>query len=177
MEPRGVLVAGEVAEGQLSLTTREVMAAGRRLADVLNEELAVALLGSGLEGPAREAFSFGADKVYAVANPLLEEFQAALHLAALEKLCREVAPNILLMGRTLIGRDLAPRLAFRLGVGLAQDCLEVWIDPQTKRLLANRPVYGGNAMATVSCVDTPQVAAIRPKVYEPPEARLQETDG
>ena len=98
MEPRGVLVAGETAEGRLSLTTREVMAAGRRLADVLNEELAVALLGSGLEGPAREAFSFGADKVYAVANPLLEEFQAALHLAALEKLCREVAPNILLMG-------------------------------------------------------------------------------
>ena len=46
----------------------------------------------------------------------------------------------------------------------------MWIDPQTKRLLANRPVYGGNAMATVSCVDTPQVAAIRPKVYEPPEA-------
>ena len=170
MEPRGVLIIGEVAEGQLSLTTKEVMAAGRRLADVLNEELAVGLLGSGLEGPAREAFSYGADKVYAVTNPLLEEFQASLHLAALEKLCREAAPNILLMGRTLVGRDLAPRLAFRLGVGLAQDCLEVWIDPQTKRLLANRPVYGGNAMATVSCVDTPQVAAIRPKAYGPPEA-------
>ena len=53
--------------------------------------------------------------------------------------------------------------------GLAQDCLDVRIDPEAKRLLADRPVYGGNAMATVACIDDPQMAAIRPKVYEPLE--------
>ena len=76
---------------------------------------------------------------------------------------------MVLLGRTLIGRELAPRLAFRLNVGLAQDCLEVRIDPESKRLLANRPVYGGSCIATVTCSGTPQMAAIRPKVYEPLE--------
>jgi len=61
-------------------------------------------------------------------------------------------------------------LAFRLGVGLAQDCLEVSVDPSARRLLANRPVYGGNAIAVISCDFTPQIAAVRPKVYEPLEA-------
>ena len=167
---KGVLVVGEIVEGELSPTSKEVLAAGRRLADELGQELAIGLLGWGLEGPAGEAFRFGADKVYAVENALLEGFQVDIHLAAWERLCREVSPNVLLLGRTLTGREVAPRLAFRLGVGLAQDCLEVKIDPETERLLANRPVYGGNAVATVACIDTPQIAAIRPKAYGTLEA-------
>ena len=169
MESRGVLVVGEISEGRLSLTSKEMLAAGRRLAADLGEELAIGLLGVELEGPAREAFSFGADKVYAVSSPLLESYQPDLYLAALDRLCRDVIPSVLLIGRTVAGREVAPRLAFRLGVGLAQDCLDVRIDPEAKRLLADRPVYGGNAMATVACIDDPQMAAIRPKVYEPLE--------
>ena len=170
MQPTGVLVVGEFGDDGLSLTSRELLAAGRQLADSLGQELAIGLLGTELEGPAREAGIFGADKVYAIIDPLLESFQIDLHLAALDKLCRDVAPNVVLLGRTIIGRDVGPRLASRLGTGLAQDCLAVWIDPETGRLFANRPVYGGNAMATVSCLDTPQMAAIRPKAYEPLEA-------
>ena len=170
MAANGVLIVGEITEGRLSPTSKEVLAAGRALADGLGQELAIGLLGWGLEGVAGEAFSFGADKVYAVENPLLEEFQVDLHLAALDKLCREVSPNVLLLGRTIAGREVAPRLAFRLGVGLAQDCLELRIDPETGRLLANRPVYGGNAMAIVACIDTPQIAAIRPKTCDPLDA-------
>ena len=170
MAANGVLIVGEITEGRLSPTSKEVLAAGRALADGLGQELAIGLLGWGLEGVAGEAFSFGADKVYAVENPLLEGFQVDFHLAALDKLCREVAPNVLLLGRTLAGREVAPRLAFRIGVGLAQDCLEVRIDPETGRLLAHRPVYGGNAMAIVACIDTPQIAAIRPKAYDPLDA-------
>ena len=170
MAANGVLIVGEITEGRLSPTSKEVLAAGRALADGLGQELAIGLLGWGLEGVAGEAFSFGADKVYAVENPLLEEFQVDFHLAALDKLCREVSPNVLLLGRTIAGREVAPRLAFRLGVGLAQDCLELRIDPETGRLLANRPVYGGNAMAIVACIDTPQIAAIRPKTCDPLDA-------
>jgi electron transfer flavoprotein alpha subunit len=166
----GVLVIAETVEGRLSPTTKEVLAAGRRVAGSLGQELAAALLGDGLEAATREAFSSGADKVYTVSNPLLEEVQVDLHVRALDALCRNVSPNVILLDRTLAGRDIAPRLAFRLGVGLAQDCLEVWIDAESKRLWANRPVYGGNAIATVACIDTPQVAAIRPRAYEPLEA-------
>ena len=169
MEATGVLVVGEISEGRLGLTSKEVLAVGRRLADGLGQELATGLLGTDLESAASEAFSFGADRVYSVSSPLLAEYQPDLHLAALERLCRDVSPNILLLGRTGIGREIGPRLAFRLAVGLAQDCLEVKLDPETGRMLASRPVYGGNAMATVGCPDNPQMATIRPKAYEPLE--------
>ncbi len=165
----GVLVVAQTAGEDLSSTGQELLEAGRRVADDLGEELAVGLLGQSVERAAQQAIQGGADRVYAVTNPLLADYQADLYLAAIETLCRETAPNIILIGRTEEGRELAPRLAFRLGVGLAQDCLEVSVDPDSKRLLANRPVYGGNAVAVVSCEYTPQIAAVRPKVYEPRE--------
>ena len=168
-EGTGVLIIGEAPGGELSLTTQEVLAAGRQVADGLGQELAVALFGDTLEGPARQAVAHGADKVYAVTHPSLAAFQVELYLSAMETLCREVNPGIILMGRTNEGREVAPRLAFRLGVGLAQDCLEVSVDAATGKLLANRPVYGGNAVAVLSCNYTPQMAAVRPKVYEPLE--------
>ena len=166
-ETTGVLVLGDTAGGELSPTSRELLASGRKVADDLAEELSIGLLGDTLDLPSQQAISHGADKVYAVTHPLLAEYQVDLHLAALQALCDEVTPRIILMGRTLEGRELAPRLAFRLGVGLAQDCLEISVDVAAKKLLANRPVYGGNAVAVVSCEYTPQMAAIRPKAYEP----------
>ena len=165
----GVLVLGETPGGELSAASRELLAAGRRLADALGEELSIGLLGGTVSAASQQAISQGADRVYAVNHPLLGDYQVDLHLAALDALCREVAPRIVLIARTNEGREVAPRLAFRLGVGLAQDCLEVSVDPESKQLLANRPVYGGNAIAVVSCNHTPQVAAIRPKAYEPLE--------
>ena len=169
-EAKGVLVLGELAGGELASVSQELLAAGRKISDDLGEELIIALVGSTVEGASQQAISYGADRVYAVTHPLLEQYQVDLHLAAIESLCQETSPNILLIARTEDGRELAPRLAFRLGVGLAQDCLEVSVDPSARRLLANRPVYGGNAVAVISCDYTPQIAAVRPKVYEPLEA-------
>ena len=168
-EAVGALVIGQTGDGGLDSTAGELLAAGRGVADALGEELSIALLGDTLDLPARMAIALGADRVYAVNHPLLGEYQPDLYLAALEALCREVSPRVVLMARTAEGRELAPRLAFRLGVGLAQDCLEVSVDGATGSLLANRPVYGGNAVAVVSCERTPQLAAIRPKAYEPAE--------
>ena len=168
-EATGVLVLGETAGRELALNSQEMLAAARKLADDLGEELAIGLLGASVEDAAQEAIRYGADRVYAVTHPLLEQYQVDLYLSAIEALCQEISPNIVLIARTEEGRELAPRLAFRLGVGLAQDCLEVSVDTSARRLLANRPVYGGNAVAVVSCNYTPQIAAVRPKVYEPLE--------
>ncbi len=165
----GVLVLEGLTRDELSLTAKEILAAGRSVADALGEELSIGLLGNSPEAAAQEAITHGADKVYLVTNPALGAYQVDLCLAAMESLCREADPNVVLIGRTNEGRELAPRLAFRLGVGLAQDCLEISVDPSNKKLLANRPVYGGNAVAVVSCNYSPQVAAVRPKVYEPLE--------
>jgi electron transfer flavoprotein alpha subunit len=170
-DAEAVLVLGECLQGQLTPIAGEILAAGRQLADDLGLELACGLVGDGLEGAARTGVTLGADRAYVVDNPLLAEFQPELFLEALTKLCQSLNPRVLLMARTPLGRDLAPRLATRLGVPLVQDCLEVKIDPSTKQLLATRPVYGGNAMATVLCRRNPQFATVRPKVYRPQPAQ------
>jgi electron transfer flavoprotein alpha subunit len=165
----GVLVISECSAGQLPSVAGEIIAAGRQLADDLGEMLGCGLLGQGLEGAAHEAISHGAARVYVVDDPLLADVRPEFYLEALGPVCRAVQPRVLLMPRTPLGRDVAPRLAARLGTALAPDCLQVKIDPATKQLLATRPVYGGNAMATVLCSETPQFATVRPKVYRPLE--------
>ena len=165
----GVLVFGQTSDGALDSSAAELLAAGRTVASSLGEELSIALLGDSVDAPVQQAIAHGADRAFAVTSPLLAEYHADLFLAALDSLCRDVNPRVVLVSRTAEGRELAPRLAFRLGVGLAQDCLEVSVDEANKTLLANRPVYGGNAVAVVSCEHNPQIAAIRPKAYEPLE--------
>ena len=166
----GVLVVGEIADGKVASVTNELLHAGRNLDDTLKEGVAAVLLGSGLGEAAQEVIAHGADKVYLVEDPLLEEYQIEAYLAALEKVCKETSPSVVLVGKTLVGQDIGPRLSFRLGVALAQDCLEVRIDPDTGGMVANRPVYGGNAIATITLSqDRPHVAVIRAKTYEPLE--------
>jgi electron transfer flavoprotein alpha subunit len=162
-----VLVLGECTEGQLTSSTGELIAAARQLTEELGTTVACGLLGHGLESAAQAALAQGAARVYIIDEPLLASYQVELYLEAMTGLCRTVAPAVLLMARTQVGRDLAPRLAARLGVSLAQDCLEVRIDAATRQLLATRPVYGGNAMARVLCSQTPQFATLRPKTYTP----------
>ena len=163
----GILVFDAAGDGQLSSTGQELLAAGRALADTLGQELSIGLVGGDAGDGPQQAIAYGADRAYAVTNPALGEYHPDRYLAAMEALAAEAAPGIILIARNNEGRELAPRLAFRLGVGLAQDCLEVSADAATGRLLANRPVYGGSAVAVVSCTQTPQIAAIRPKTYEP----------
>ena len=164
----GIMVLGELDRGKLQGVTSELVACGRQLTEALGEEVAVALLGGDLDGASEEAISHGADRVYLVRDPLLADPHIDAHLAAFEQLCRQTDPTVVLVGKTSMGRDVAPRLAFRLDVGISQDCLEVGVDPQTKRVVTVRPVYGGSAMARITFPDTnPQIVLVRGKVYEP----------
>ena len=165
-EQQTILVVGEIQDGKLSATTAELLAAGRGLAPQAETNLAVALWGGDLGDTAQQAIQAGADRVYTVADGLLSTPQIDLVLAAMTAVCQTVSPDIVLLGRTDLGRELAPRLACRLGVSLLQDCMQVELDTDTGRLTATRPVYGGSVLARVRCTGTPQVAAIRPKAYE-----------
>jgi electron transfer flavoprotein alpha subunit len=166
-EGPGVLVIGETQQGHLSATTAEALAAGRGIAAQLGTQVAVGLVGETLGTAALEALQAGGDAVYTVEHTLLSEPQIELYLAAVVAVCRTVAPEVILLGRTTLGRDLAPRLACRLGVGLLQDCLRVEMDLASGRLTATRPVYGGNVLARMRSTATPQMAALRPKAYMP----------
>ena len=160
---KGVLVCGDIVEGKLAAITTELLGCGRKLADNLGEELSAVLLGSGIKGFASEAIAFGADKVYVVDDPLLKEYQTDSYVAVMEKVVKQVTPRVLLLGQTSVGRDLAPRLAFRLNTALSMDCVELDIEPQTKQLLQTRPVYGGNARAIFTTEGQPQMATVRAK--------------
>lgn len=168
-ENKGVLILGEVAEGKLTAINLELLGCGRKLAGDLGEELSVALLGSGVGGLAGEAIAFGADRVYVVDNALLTEYQPEAYIATVEKIIKQITPRVLLLGQSAVGRDLAPRLAFRLGAGLSMDCVELAIDPKTRSLTQTRPVYGGNARAIFTTVGYPQIATIRAKAFSPLE--------
>ncbi len=167
----GILVFGELNQDALASVTGELIAVARSLAAETGDDVAVALQSSSIGDAAQEAISLGADAVYRVESPMLGEPQIDAHLAAFEQVCVHVQPHVVLVGRTPMGRDVGPRLAFRLGAAVAQDCLEVAIDPDTGRVSATRPVYGGNAMARVSFAgDGAQVVVVRPKTFEPLEA-------
>ena len=166
----GVLVIGELNGDALQSITGELLAAGRGIADVTGEKVGVALLDGG-DAAGQEAISLGADNAYLIQDEVLAEMQLDAQVAALEKVCAEVQPSVVLIGRTLAGRDVGPRLAFRLGVGLAQDCLQVEADANSGRVVAVRPVYGGNALAKVTFPDAnPQMVVMRAKAYEPLDA-------
>jgi len=168
-EYKGVIVYGELIEGKLPSITTELLGGGRSLANELNEDLSCVLPSDAVGDGPKEAIAFGADRVYTVEDPSLKEYQGDAHIQVAEKLARETSPRIILMGQTSIGRDLAPRLAFRLKTGLSTDCIDLSIDPETKLVQQTKPVYGGNAQAIFTCDIMPQIVTIRAKAMSPIE--------
>jgi len=168
-EYKGVMVYCEVTEGKLAAIATEELGCGRKLADDLGQELCAVLVGSDVSSFAQEAIAFGADKVYVVDDPLLKDYQTDSHVTVMEKVVKQVMPQVLLLGQTTIGRDLAPRLAFRLETTATLDCIELAIDPESKRLLQTKPVYGGNAQAIFTGESYPQIATVRVKAMSPLE--------
>ena len=166
----GVLVLGELSGDALQSITGELLAAARGIGDATGEEVGVALL-NGSDAAGQAAVALGADKAYLVQDDVLADMQLDAQVAALASVCAETEPSVVLIGRTLAGRDVGPRLAFRMGVGLAQDCLQVSAEGDGGRVSAVRPVYGGNALAKVTFPDAnPQMVVLRAKAYEPLEA-------
>jgi len=164
---KGILVVGEVAEGKLLPITAEILGAGRRLADELKEQVTCILIGEKIGDAGKAAVAAGADKVLVADNAQLKAYENGIYMQVMEKAVAEVAPRIILMGQTANGRDLAPRLAFKLGVSAVMDCLELAIDPATKSLHCTRPVYGGNAKAIFTTEGLPQIATVRVKASSP----------
>ena len=166
----GVLVCGEIAEGKLAQITIELLGIGRKLADDLGEELRVLLLGSTIGDIGKEAIAYGADIVYVAEDSLLEHYNSDAYTQVATDLCKRVPPSVVLFGHTDIGCDLAPRLNGRLGGGLAMESMALSIDPATKLLVTTRPVFGGNAHATMlSKAARPQMATVRLKTVPPAE--------
>ena len=160
---QGVMIFAEITDGKLAPINKELLGIGHKLANDLSEELSVLVAGSGVANIAAEAVSFGADKVYIADAPLLQDYRTDSYVAVIEKIVKQTNPRILLLGQTIIGRDLAPRAACRLGTAVTLDCIALEIDAPTKQLLQTKPVYGGNACAVYIMETYPQMATVRAK--------------
>ena len=162
----GVWVFAEQREGKLQKVSLELLGEGRRQADKLGVKLTALLLGSDIDGLAKTLAEHGADEVLVADDKLLEHYTTDAYTKVICDLVNERKPGILFVGATFIGRDLGPRIAARLNTGLTADCTSIDVEVETGNLLATRPAFGGNLMATIACPEhRPQMATVRPGVF------------
>jgi electron transfer flavoprotein alpha subunit len=166
--PNNVLVVAEHRDDDLKKVTFEMLGEGIRIAEKLGGTVEATLIGSTVVGMADTLAHYGAARVYLADDPSLEEYSSEGYTTVLAKVIQKAEPAVVLLGATVQGKDLAPRVAARLGLGLASDCtaFEVAADG---RLVITRPIYGGRALTTVTEKTTPQMATVRPNVMAPLE--------
>ena len=170
---RRVLVLVEKDEKGIASITFELIGIGRKIANELNINLCVALLGHEISDVTKEIALF-ADEVYSLDHPLLQNFKPELYVCALEQLCKYVNPDIVLMGTTIENLDLAPRLAYRMGVEVITDCIDLAIELGTGYLLCTKPVYGAKVISTFRLERKPYMATLRPKAADPIKSSLDQ---
>ena len=162
---KGVWVFVEQVNGKAHDVAWELLAKGKTLATDLNVELAAFILGETISHLADEAFGYGADKVFIIDHPTLKFYRTDPYVLATVNLVNKYKPEIILMGATGLGRDLAGAVATKLRTGLTADCTGLTIDKDKRLLEQTRPAFGGNIMATILTeTKRPQMASVRPHV-------------
>jgi electron transfer flavoprotein alpha subunit len=169
-----VLIVAEHKDGDLKKVTFEMLGEGSRIVEKLGGAVEAALLGSEIGGTTDALAHYGADRVYLADDPSLERYSSEGYSAVLARLIQQAKPAVVLLGATSQGKDLAPRVAARLGMGLASDCTAFQVAADG-RLVITRPVYAGRAIATVMEKTTPQMATVRPNVMVPLEPETSRT--
>jgi electron transfer flavoprotein alpha subunit len=199
-EYKNIWVYAEQRKGKIMNVALELIGEGRRLSREISDEAKVCALivGNNVEHLAKECFEYGADSVYMIEDPLLENYTTDGYTKVIVDAVKEHKPEIVIYGATHIGRDLAPRVAARLNTGLTADCTRLDIkvssymdyaiknttldvstlDPNSddKGLKQTRPAFGGNLMATIICPKTrPQMSTVRPGVMQKRERQAGAT--
>jgi len=164
----------EQRNGHAADVSYELLSKGRKLADSMNGTLKAVIIGSNVKHLATQVFGYGTDEALLIDNPALKDYLTVPYARVLDKMIKEYTPRIVLFGATIIGRDLAPRVASSTKSGLTADCTDLQISDVTylkqnyeKLLLQIRPAFGGNIIATIITPDNPtQMATVREGVME-----------
>jgi electron transfer flavoprotein alpha subunit len=169
----------ELERGDVHPVSWELLGEGRKLADKLGVELGAVVLGGpgdATKEAAAEAFRYGADLAYLVEHPVLADYRNESYARAMTQLVNTHKPEILLLGATTLGRDLAGSVATTLLTGLTADCTELAVDADGS-LAATRPTFGGSLLCTIYTLNyRPQMATVRPRVMPMP-ARIADRVG
>jgi electron transfer flavoprotein alpha subunit len=164
---RGVWVFIEEQDGLIAPVSLELLGAGRRLADKRKTGLAGVMIGDGIRALADTVYEYGADTVYIYDAPIFKHYRTETYMKALLACTEKYKPEIILYGATSTGKDLASAVATDLPTGLTADTTILDVEEDTGLLLASRPAFGGNIMATILCKKyRPQMATVRPKVMK-----------
>ena len=175
-EYKDIFVFVEQENGNIAEVSYELISEARKLvASIPSFEYKVVgvLLGKDVKDKAQDVIVHGADKVIVVDDDLLKDYSTQFYADALTQVIQEYKPDSFLTGATPLGRDLAPRVAARINVGLTADATKIVVDTEyaaetgESLLDVTRPTFGGNLFGTIVCKNTrPQMATIRPKVFE-----------
>lgn len=176
-EYKGVWVFVEQVDKKVQKVSLELLGEGKRIADKLNTNLTAVVLGSGVKDEAKLLVAYGADDVIVVEDERLKTYTTEPYAKVLSNLINDKKPEIVLVGATALGRDLAPRVSARVHTGLTADCTTLEVEEVNAEgvdaefvqanLMMTRPAFGGNIMATIVCPDhRPQMATVRPGVMK-----------
>ncbi|MBL7212785.1 MAG: electron transfer flavoprotein subunit alpha/FixB family protein [Desulfobacteraceae bacterium] len=172
----GIWVFAEQRNAELHEVTLELLGKARGLAGQNQGKVTAIILGQGIKPLAQTLLNYGADSVLVADNPVLDPYRLIPYSLVFEKLIKEYHPEILLMGATFMGVELAPRVAARVRTGLSAHCVDLKLDKDGK-LLQVVPGWGGGVIATIACPDhRPQMATVMPGTMKPlsPEERKGE---
>ncbi len=170
---RGVWVFVEQTEGAPARVSLELLGKGRELADKLGVVLTALFLGESVQDIAKELIFYGADEVIVADHSLLKDYRTELYTDIISEQVMTRKPEVLIVGASPIGRDLAPRLSYRLNAGCTADCTGLDIDEENRLFVSTRPAFGGNVMATIICPEhRPQMSTVRPGVMALPEQNV-----
>jgi len=164
---KGVWVFIEQKDEVIASVSLELLGAGRKLADKRGVELAGILIGENVKHLTKTVFEYGADTVYVYDQPIFKHYRTESYMTALLECTDKYKPEIILYGATSTGKDLASAVATDMPTGLTADTTELDVEEETGLLLASRPAFGGNIMATILCKKyRPQMATVRAKVMK-----------
>jgi electron transfer flavoprotein alpha subunit len=165
----GIFAFAEARDGEIRKVAQEVVTAARRVADAMGEEVhAVVLGGSGVGGSAAELGRFGADVVFVGESEALDRYSPEGYATVVSDFIREHGCSVAIFPGSAMGKDLGPRVAARLGVGYAADC--VGLEVESGKLIASRPRFAGKVSAQESFDGEPAVVSVRSNVFSPEES-------
>jgi len=159
-----ILVFIEQRDGRVRAVSREALGEATRLAAALGGPV-VGVCPAAADPGLAALGEAGAERVLLAAHPAFAAYDAAGYARAVVTAAETLKPALVLFGASTMGRDLAPRVAARLGAGLASDCIALTVEGG--RLVASRPVFAGKALQKVAFPNAPALASLRPKVFAP----------
>lgn len=163
-----ILIISESLDGNLSPITRELITAGKKLAEGLGKKLHMVYIGGKYNHGIEEYYGYGVDNILAVTDTIFDSYMADIYLQAVERVLTEINPSVIIFGHTDKGMDLAPRLAFRLKIPVTLDCIDLDYDRKHKKIILIKPAYGGKAHTVYSFTsDNPCIVAIRDGAFKP----------